>query len=129
MTILAAVQMVSTADVTANLGAAARLVEQAAAAGATFVSLPEYFCQIGLGDADRLRIAEPHGDGPIQQFLADTARRHGIWLLGGTVPICTASGMRVRNASCLFIRSTFAIARASSSLPAVTMSCVKNIPW
>lgn len=111
MTILAAVQMVSTADVTANLGAAARLVEQAAAAGATFVTLPEYFCLIGVGDADRLRIAEPHGDGPIQQFLADTARRHGIWLLGGTVPICTASGMRVRNASCLFAPDGALVAR------------------
>ncbi|MBC7844470.1 MAG: carbon-nitrogen hydrolase family protein [Gemmatimonadaceae bacterium] len=101
MTTIAAVQMVSTADVTENLATATRLVSHAAAAGATFVSLPEYFCLIDR-DADRLRIGERAGDGPIQQRLADIARHHKIWLLGGTVPIRTDSSTHVRNASCLF---------------------------
>jgi deaminated glutathione amidase len=102
MTTLAAVQMVSTGDVSENLATAGRLIADAVTAGAEFVTLPEYFCLIGEGDADRLRIGERAGQGPIQQFLADEARAHGIWLLGGTVPIRTASGTRVRNASCLF---------------------------
>jgi deaminated glutathione amidase len=102
MPTIAAIQMVSTADVDENLATATRLIGEAAAAGATFVSLPEYFCLIGKGDADRLRIGELPGDGPIQRSLAGIARRHRLWLLGGTVPIRTASGTRVRNASLLF---------------------------
>jgi nitrilase len=102
MTKLAAIQMVSTTVVQENLDTASRLVAEAAAGGAMFVTLPEYFCLMGESDADRLAIGEPAGDGPIQHFLADAARRHGIWLLGGTVPIRTTDGTHVRNASCVF---------------------------
>ena len=94
--------MVSTTDVAENLETAARLVADAAAKGAAFVSLPEYFCLMGESDMDRLAIGEVAGDGPIQAFLAATARLHTIWLLGGTVPIRAADGSHVRNASCLF---------------------------
>ncbi len=111
MTTLAAIQMVSTPDVAENLVTAGRLVAEAAAAGASFVTLPEYFCLMGESDADRLRIGEDATSGPIQQFLADTARQHGVWLLGGTVPIRTRSGTRVRNASCLFSPSGVLAAR------------------
>ncbi len=102
MTRLAAIQMVSTTSVEENLAVAARLIAQAAGRDAEFVALPEYFCLMGGTDHDRLAIGEAAGDGPIQQFLAETARRHGVWLLGGTVPIRTTDGARVRNASCLF---------------------------
>lgn len=102
MTTIAAIQMVSTPDVSENLATADRLIAEAAAAGAEFVSLPEYFCLIGSGDADRLRIGEAAGDGPVQAFLARAARQHGVWLLGGTVPIRTGDGTKVRNASCVF---------------------------
>ncbi len=87
---IAAVQMVSTPDVARNLEAAARLVAQAAAAGASLVALPEYFCLLGRLDTDKLAIAETAGDsvaGPIQAFLAETARRHQLWLVGGTMPV------------------------------------------
>lgn len=99
---LAAVQMVSTPDVEENLAAAATLVATAAGAGAEFVTLPEYFCLMGASDADRLRIGESTGNGPIQRFLAELAERHRVWLLGGTVPVRTEGGALVRNASCLF---------------------------
>lgn len=102
MTTLAAVQMVSTPDVAQNCATAARLVGDACAAGADFVSLPEYFCLVGQTDAERLAIGEDASTGPIQQFLSQLAARHRIWLLGGTVPIRTPEGRRVRNASCLF---------------------------
>ena len=102
MPTLAAVQMVSTTDVTENLAAAARLIAEAVASGATFVSLPEYFCLMGESDDDRLAIGEPAGRGPIQHFLAETAAAHHIWLLGGTVPIHATDQRRVRNASCLY---------------------------
>lgn len=84
---IAAVQMVSTPDVERNLAAAATRIAEAAAAGASLVALPEYFCLVARRDDDKLAIAEAPGDGPIQRFLADAARRHGVWIVGGTLPL------------------------------------------
>ena len=84
---IAAVQMCSTPDVARNLDRAAAWVAEAAAAGAELVALPEYFCLMGWRDADKLAVADAPGDGPIQAMLAATARRHGVWLVGGTLPL------------------------------------------
>jgi predicted amidohydrolase len=99
---IAAVQMVSTPDVARNLADAGRLVAQAAEAGARLIALPEYFCLMGQRDDDKLAIAEADGDGPIQSFLADAARRHGVWIVGGTLPIRAETKDRVRNACCVY---------------------------
>lgn len=102
MTKIAAVQMVSTPDWARNRDAAARLVGQAAAAGAQLVALPEYFCILGRKDTDKLALAESEGDGPIQRFLSDLARELGIWLVGGTLPLAAGPAGRVLNRSCVF---------------------------
>ena len=95
----AAIQTVSTPDLGRNLEAAARLIAQAAAAGARLVALPEYFCLMGRRDTDKLAIAENPGEGPIQGFLARAAAAHGLWLIGGTMPMRAADAAdRVRNA-------------------------------
>jgi nitrilase len=99
---IAALQTVSTPDVDRNLEAASRLIGRAALEGAQLVSLPEYFCLMGLRDTDKLAIAERAGDGPIQAFLAAQARQHGLWLIGGTLPIRAEASDRVRNACCMF---------------------------
>ncbi len=84
---IAALQMVSTPDVDRNLAVAGELVAEAAAAGAGLAVLPEYFCLMGRSDRDKLAVAEPAGDGPIQRMLAEAARAHGLWLVGGTLPV------------------------------------------
>ncbi|MEY4754552.1 MAG: hypothetical protein RJA44_2227 [Pseudomonadota bacterium] len=84
---IAALQMVSTPRVDDNLAQAAELVAEAARQGAELVLLPEYFCLMGLRDRDKLAIAEAEGSGPIQQTLAALARRHQLWLVGGTLPL------------------------------------------
>lgn len=99
---IAALQMVSTPDVERNLESAARLAGQAAAAGARLIALPEYFCFMGRHEQDKLALAESPGQGPIQDFLADLARRHGSWVIGGTLPMRTRSPERVRNSCCVF---------------------------
>ena len=103
---IAAIQMVSTPSVDTNVAAARRLVGSAAAAGAKLVVLPEYFCFMGRSDRDKLAIAEHAGDGPIQDALAAIAREHGVWLIGGTLPLrvdgATASVDRVMNANLVF---------------------------
>ena len=99
---IAALQTVSTPDVARNLDAAARLIAVAAGAGAALVALPEYFCLMGQRDTDKLGVAETPGRGPIQDFLAAQARMHGLWLIGGTLPIRARAADRVRNACCVF---------------------------
>jgi predicted amidohydrolase len=106
-----AVQMVSTPDVADNLAAAAELIAQAAAEGAKLVGLPEYFCIMGLRDTDKIAVRERDGDGRIQDFLAETAARHGIWLVGGTVPIETEAPNKVRNSCLVYDASGKRVAR------------------
>lgn len=101
---VAAIQMVSTPSVEHNLAQARELVAQAAQAGAELVALPEYFCLLGQSDADKLAHAERLLDGPIQRMLADTAREHRVWLVGGTLPVIPDDGPfeRVRNCCLAF---------------------------
>lgn len=98
----AAIQMTSGPEVAPNLAAAETLLAAAAAAGAGLVALPENFALMARSDAERLAVAEDDGHGPIQAFLADCARRHGVWLVGGTLPIKTAQPKKVRSACLLF---------------------------
>lgn len=101
---IAAIQMVSGASVDDNLVAAGRLIDEAAGNGAELVALPEYFCLMGRHDTDKVAVREPEGDGPIQRFLADAARRHRIWLVGGTLPVEVGPGVtdRIRNTTFVY---------------------------
>lgn len=94
---VAALQMVSTPDTAENMAVAARLAREAVAAGARLLVLPEYWGIMGHREADKLVHAEQPGDGPLQSFLSALARKHGIWLLGGTVPLVSAEAGKVRN--------------------------------
>ncbi len=95
--LVGAIQTVSGPDVAVNLVAAGRLVAEAAAAGAKLIALPEYFGIMGLRDTDKLAVAEADGAGPIQAFLAATAREHKVWLVGGSVPLRSPDPGRVFN--------------------------------
>ena len=97
---VAAVQMVSTPRVEDNLRCAGELIGEAAAQGAQLVALPEYFPIFGKRDQDKFALAEQDGSGPIQDFLADAARRHGIWLVGGSRPLTADQPGKVLN-TCL----------------------------
>ena len=97
---VAAVQMVSGPEVEGNLREAGRLIESAVGEGAKLVALPEYFPIFGLDERDKVRVREEPGSGPIQAFLSETARRHGIWLVGGSAPLVASVPDKVRN-SCL----------------------------
>lgn len=84
---VAAIQTVSGVALDANLLRARALLAQAAEQGAELAVLPEYFCLLGQGDEAKLRIQEQPGRGPIQDFLAGTARELGLWIVGGTLPL------------------------------------------
>ena len=97
---VAAVQMVSVADVEQNLKAAADLIASAVATGARIVVLPENFAVLSADAQAKVRVAELAGNGPMQQFLADQARQHQIYLVGGTIPLQAEQPGKVR-AACL----------------------------
>lgn len=84
---VAAAQMTSGTDVDRNLAAAERLIVSAAAADASLVVLPENFSFMGATDAERVAVAEEAGRGPAQDFASDQARRHGLWIVAGTIPV------------------------------------------
>jgi len=89
---VAVVQMVATAEVAENLAAAALLLDRAAAQGARLVLLPENFALMGRRETDKLAIMEADGEGPIQDWLAAQARRLGLWLVGGSMPLAAGDG-------------------------------------
>jgi deaminated glutathione amidase len=97
---VAAIQMASGPHVAANLQEAGRLIELAAASGARIIALPEYFAIMGMKDTDKVAAREREGEGPIQNFLSDQAKKHRCWIVGGSVPLDAGSTDRVFN-SCL----------------------------
>jgi len=100
MTRVAAIQMVSTANLSENLATAARLIDQAAATGAELAVLPEYFPIISDNERDKFACRETFGNGPIQEFLTEAAQRHKLWLMAGSIPLDSGDPARVYN-SCL----------------------------
>ncbi len=99
---IAALQTVSTPSVERNLDTARRLIAQAAGQGAELVALPEYFCFMGQSDRDKLALAEAPGDGPIQAMLSQAARDHGLWVIGGTLPLRSSDPDHALNACCVY---------------------------
>ena len=99
---IAARQMVSGPRGGENLATAGQVIESAVAQGAQLVALPEYFPIIGAADADRVRAREDFGDGPIQDWLAEMAQRHGIWIFAGSIPLTATVADKMRNSSLVF---------------------------
>lgn len=108
---VAAVQMVSGPEVQANLAVAGELIAQAAGEGAQLVALPEYFCILGLRDGDKVSVREADGHGPIQDFLAETAAKNKVWLVGGSTPLACADPNKVKNSCLVFDHAGRRVAR------------------
>lgn len=80
---VAVAQMNSGADKIANIESALALIEQAAASGARLVVLPEVWAYLGPDDGNRPS-AEPI-PGPIFDRLSACARRHNVYVHGGSI--------------------------------------------
>ncbi|MGB5718899.1 MAG: carbon-nitrogen hydrolase family protein [Gammaproteobacteria bacterium] len=100
MSIVACLQMASGPNIGANLLEAERLIEEAVSQQARLLVLPENFALMGITEHDKVKHREVAGSGPIQTFLAEQAARHGIWLVGGTVPLVASDENKIR-ATCL----------------------------
>ena len=108
---VAAIQMASGPNITGNLNEARRLIAKAAEQGARLVVLPEFFAIMGMAEQDKIAIREQPGQGPIQSFLSETARRHGIWLVGGSIPLVASAPGKVLNSCLVFDEQGEQVAR------------------
>jgi len=96
---VALVQLDAGSDPEVNVSAAVRLADQAAAAGARLVALPEYLQYRGPDDGYRAS-ARPI-PGPFTDAFAEVARRHGCWILVGSLAETSADPARPYNTSSL----------------------------
>ena len=108
---MAAIQMVSGPRVAENLAVAAGLIADAVAQGAQLVVLPEYFPIIGAADADRVNARENFGSGPVQEWLAAIAQKHGIWVFAGSIPLTATVADKMRNSSLTYNPAGECVAR------------------
>ena len=99
---VAAIQMASGPNVNANLLEAGRLIAQAVADGAGMVVLPENFAIMGMNEQEKIKVRESDGEGPIQEFLAQQAKKHGVWVVGGTIPMVATAANKVLAACLVF---------------------------
>jgi len=111
MALIAALQMAAGPNVPANLLEAGRLIKEAAARGAGMVVLPETFAMMGVADADKVKVAETFGEGPIQAFLSQQARKYGVWIIGGTIPLRSDDPARSYAASLMYDAKGNVVAR------------------
>lgn len=102
MTVVVAIQMASGPNVNANLLEAERLITNAAAEGAKLVVLPENFALMGLKESDKVAIGEPGAGGDLQGFLSQQAKKHHLWIVGGTIPMRSSDEKRIRAACLLY---------------------------
>lgn len=102
MTVVAALQMTSSHDIDANLATTARLLKHAAEKKAALAVLPENFALMRKEPEDVLKIKETLGQGKIQDFLAEQARKYRMWLVGGTIPITTEDPNKIYATSLVF---------------------------
>ena len=96
---VAAIQMNSGADRGRNLELAGKLLADAARDDCVLAVLPENFALMPERGRDKSAHAEQPGAGPIQDFLAETAAKHGIWIVGGSMPLESPEPERVYGAS------------------------------
>jgi nitrilase len=111
VSVVAAIQMASGPNVKANLEEAEKLIKTAVQQDAELVVLPENFAIMGLSEMDKVAIAETAGEGPIQQFLSQQASKHGVWIVGGTIPLESGVTGKVYSASLLYNGSGDMVAR------------------
>ncbi|WP_444994648.1 carbon-nitrogen hydrolase family protein [Aliikangiella sp. IMCC44359] len=87
---VAAIQLTSGVDLVDNMKTVAQYISEASKKGAQLVVLPEYFGIMGKNESAKLKVAEEHLKGEVQQFLSLQAKQHQVWLVAGSHPVVSA---------------------------------------
>jgi nitrilase len=94
-----------------NLDAAAHWLAKASAEGAQLAVLPENFAYYGQKNLAHTAASEVARDGTARAFLAAQAKAHGLWLVGGTIPVTDAGANKPYAASFLINKEGEDVAR------------------
>lgn len=108
---IAGIQMASGPNVAANLSEAEKLIHIAVEQGAKLIALPEYFAMMGLKETDKVQAAENFGEGTMQHFLRDCAKKYAVWIVAGSIPLRCDSPNKIRNSCLVFNDSGACVAR------------------
>jgi deaminated glutathione amidase len=104
--LVSVVQLNSQDDLEANLAKVREWIARAAADGAQLVALPENLAFMGE-EARKRELAERLDGsfpGPILSALAESAAKHGVWVVGGGIPERSQDFARPYNTSVLIDR-------------------------
>ncbi|MBO0733931.1 MAG: carbon-nitrogen hydrolase family protein, partial [Methylocapsa sp.] len=106
------IQMNSNSDKAANIAAAVRLVERAAAEDQPdWICLPECFDFLGGDRKAKWEAAENFADGPAYFAMQQLAGKHRVFIHAGSILEKPQSGERIHNTSVVFDRNGLEIAR------------------
>jgi len=108
---VAAIQMNSRDDKQLNIQTALELIDHAAAGGARLVALPEIWTYLGNPAGNRENAEQIPG--AVSDLLANRARKHGIYLHGGSYHQTEPGNPRVLNTALVFNPDGDIIARYS----------------
>lgn len=86
---IASIQLVTTTALEDNFNQIEKGLYTAQQAGAQVAVLPEECLSVALTAEARMGLAEPYQHGPIQAKMRSLARKYGLWLVAGTLPILT----------------------------------------
>lgn len=95
------VQMLSGASLQNNLHSLLPIFAQAQEQQVKLLVLPENFAMMGMKETDKLQSAEAFGQGKTQEFIQTLAKKFGIWVIAGTIPIQSSSS-RVKASSMVY---------------------------
>lgn len=114
---IAAIQMVSTADVDLNMGRAFALLESASKSGASIALLPENFAVFNAAALYDLALQEQQTQ-YFTQALSQWAKILNLWIVAGTVPLLPVQQgeqelppRKVNAACCVFSPAGLCVAR------------------
>ena len=100
---LSAIQLCSVPDVKTNLDNIDQQLSALVIAEQHLVVLPECCLFFGARDVDQLTLAqETAATQQLQQGMAALAKKHQVYLVGGTLPILTEQNEKFTNSSCVF---------------------------
>ena len=99
---VSALQMTSGPELQQNMDTAARLIATACRQGARLVLLPESWPIMGMHEQDKNLLARSTDAQHMLSFMAEQARTHGIYLIGGSVPLVSPQADKVFNTTLVF---------------------------
>ncbi len=108
---VAAIQMASGPNTSANLLEVKKIVGEAVEAGAKLIVLPENFAFMGKSEQDKLKLMEEPGSGPLQTYLSQLAAENNIWIVGGTIPLSANDPNKIRATCLVFNEKGYQVAR------------------